>query len=300
VAYLTKASAEERWSILERVALASSHDTAPATAVRRPLELVDQTHEEFESAPPPTVVPVSEPTAAAARVIPVPVQMVGPAAAAGPAEAVGPGSSITASDPAPPTESMVPPTLPSSMPPAAPPQSSTQPRASVPDAAELLFEAMHDLTLLDSALDGARFSLEAALRAVPCLAALVHLRDPASLELVVVHTLGPRADGLLRMRTPQADPLVARASRAGRPVVVTYGGIPGAEDGPCTRHAFFDPWSAAVVPVSHGGQLLGLIEMIDPLDGAPFADAAQDALAYVAERLARFLVDHPAAPMPAA
>jgi hypothetical protein len=165
----------------------------------------------------------------------------------------------------------------------------------VPDAAELLFEAMHDLTLLDAALDGARFCLEAALRAVPCLAGLVHLRDPASLELVVVHTLGPRANVLLRTRTSQADPLVARAARAGRPVVVTYDGIPGSEEVPCSRHTFFDPWSAVLVPVVHGGQLLGLIELIDPLDGAPFGDAAQDALAYVAERLGRFLADHPAA-----
>ncbi len=154
---------------------------------------------------------------------------------------------------------------------------------------------MHELTKLESDSEGARFCLEAALAAVPSLAGLAHLRDPKTLELVVVHAQGPRADGLLQTRTAQSDALVARASRARKPTVATYGAEPDAEKAACPRHAFFDPWSVVVVPVVHGGQLLGLLEMIDPLDGKPFDEHSQSALAYVAGRLGKFLADRAAA-----
>lgn len=154
--------------------------------------------------------------------------------------------------------------------------------------------------MFDTAQAGARFCAQVACAAVPSLAALVHLRDPKSLELVVVHAEGPRAEGLLRTRTLPIDPLVIRASRAGKPVVATYGAEPDAETTKCPRHAFFDPWSVVVVPVTRGGQLLGLIEMVDPIDGNPHGEQAHAALGYIADRLARFLAEHPAEPMPAA
>jgi GAF domain-containing protein len=154
---------------------------------------------------------------------------------------------------------------------------------------------MHELTLLESGPAGATFSLRVALAAVPCLAGLVHLRDPKTLDLVVVHAEGPRADGLVQTRTPLTDSLVARAARAGKPTVATYGAEPDAEKTSCPRHAFFDPWSVVVVPVMHGGQLLGLLEMIDPIDGNPTGEQEQGALTYIADRLGRFLADHASA-----
>jgi len=168
------------------------------------------------------------------------------------------------------------------------------PTKSAVDPAEKLFEAMHELTLLESGPAGASFCLRVALAAVPCLAGLVHLRDPKTLELVVVHAEGPRADGLLHTRTPLTDSLVARAARAGKPTVATYGAEPDAEKTTCPRHTFFDPWSVVVVPVMHGGQLLGLLEMIDPIDGNPTGEQAQGALSYVAERLGGFLAERAA------
>jgi hypothetical protein len=158
------------------------------------------------------------------------------------------------------------------------------------DHSEQLFQEMRRLSGIEGAPVAARFCLEAALRAVPCLAGLVHLRDPALGDLVVVHAQGPRAEALLRTRTTREDPLVARAAAAGKPTVVTYGAEPGTERTRCPRHAFFDPWSVAVVPVLHGGQVLALFEMIDPMDA--FDEHAQGALAYVAARLAKFLAEH--------
>jgi hypothetical protein len=163
---------------------------------------------------------------------------------------------------------------------------------SAVDQAEELFEVMHELMLYESAPAGARFCLEALLKAVPSLAGLVHLRDPASLELVVVHALGPRAVGRLCTRTPLTDALVMRAARAGEPTVVTYGAEPGAEKTMCPRHGFFEPWSVVLVPVTHGGQLLGLFEVIDPVEGNLHDEQAQGAFTYVASCLGRFLAEH--------
>jgi hypothetical protein len=151
---------------------------------------------------------------------------------------------------------------------------------------------MHALSQFESANAGARFCLDVAMRAVPCLAGLVHLRDPATRDLVVGHAEGPRADALLGTRTPTADPLVASALRTGTATVVTYGSDAGAGQSSCPRHAFFDPWSVLVVPVVVGGQLLALFEMIDPVDGKPFDEPSRRALGYVAGRLGQFLAEH--------
>jgi hypothetical protein len=150
---------------------------------------------------------------------------------------------------------------------------------------------MQDLSQLEGAFAGARFCLEAALRAVPSLAGLAHVRDPIRRDLVVLHALGPRADALLGMHNPEGDSLVMRAVHAGKPIAVVYGSEPGAEMATCARHAFFDPWSVVLVPVIQGGQLLALLELIDPTSSSPTDEFTHSALAYVAERLGRFLAD---------
>jgi hypothetical protein len=125
--------------------------------------------------------------------------------------------------------------------------------------------------------------------AVPCVAGLAHLSDPARGDLVVVHARGPRADALLGARTPQADAFVARAVLAGKPTILVSGAEPGAEGTTCERHAFFDPWSVVLVPVVVGGRLLALLELIDPVEGKPVDELPRDELAQVAECLGRFL-----------
>jgi hypothetical protein len=150
---------------------------------------------------------------------------------------------------------------------------------------------MQDLPQLQGAFAGVQFCLDAALRAVPCLAGLAHVRDPATRDLVVLHAQGPRAENLLGTHHPEGDSLVARAMRAGKPIAVVYGSEPGAEAATCTRHAFFDPWGVILVPVIQGGQLVALLEMIDPISTSPSDDLTHSALAYVAERLGRYLAE---------
>jgi hypothetical protein len=174
----------------------------------------------------------------------------------------------------------------------APAPAPAQPAAaSADDPSEELFQAMFELTGMESASEGATYCLEAALHAIPCLAGIVHLRNPATREMTVVHAKGPRAEQLLQTRT-KGDALVDRAARTGKPMLVTYGDAPGAEKTMSPRHRLFDPWSVVLVPVVHGGQLFGLLEMIDPVKG--FDDDVQSALAYVAVRLGGFLAEHTA------
>jgi hypothetical protein len=307
---------------------------APPPPPQRPqLELVDQTREALTPPPPPPsassvhaapavpappAVPAVHAAPAVAAIHAAPAVHAGPprpaptapprpaSAAPSPSASTAPPTVVAASPPpvsaAPPAAAhAAPPPVAQEapVPPSAAPQrlaySAPPPPPALADHAEQLFDAMHELTLHESALSGARFCLQVALAAVPCLAGLVHVRDPKTMELVVVHAQGPRADGLVGTRTPQADALVARAARSSKPTVATYGAEPGAETTKSPRHGFFDPWSVVVVPVVHGGQLLGLLEMIDPIDGNPHDENAQAALGYIATRLGRFLVDHPVA-----
>ena len=172
----------------------------------------------------------------------------------------------------------------------APFSAMSPPRASSLEVTEILFEAMHDLSLFESAVEGGSFCLVTALRVVPCLAGLVHLVDVEAREFVVVYARGPRADKLVLSRVARGDALLERAASGGRPVVLDY----SATDAPpqSERHAFFgDPWSALIVPIVHGGRTLGFLELIDPIDGAPFGAAAESALSYIAERYAEFVAE---------
>jgi hypothetical protein len=58
-----------------------------------------------------------------------------------------------------------------------------------------------------------------------------------------------------------------------------------------SRYAFFGgAWSALVAPVMEGEQILGAIELVDPLDGSCFDERAVAAACYVTKRLAELLV----------
>jgi GAF domain-containing protein len=163
-------------------------------------------------------------------------------------------------------------------------------RATAPEITEILFDSMHELSFFDTAASGGSFCLVTAMRVVPCLAGIVHLYDADAGAFVIVYARGPRAERLVLKCTPDNDELLARAWREKKAIVVEYDG--DAAKPPSERHAFFgDPWSVLVVPVVHGGRVLGMIELVDPLDGAPFGEAAENALKYIAEHYGAFVAD---------
>ena len=159
-------------------------------------------------------------------------------------------------------------------------------RPSLPELTDILFDAMHELSFFDTAVEGASYCLATVLRLLPSLGGMVHLADAQTRELVVVYAQGPRSERLLLSRVPDTDRVVSAAARKGAPLVIEY-----SEAAPAApRHALFgDPWSALVAPVMVGGVCLAVIELVDPLDGSPFDDVSQGALAYVAERYGEYL-----------
>jgi hypothetical protein len=92
-------------------------------------------------------------------------------------------------------------------------------------------------------------------------------------------------------RVAEGDALVKQAADAARPIVIAYDA--NASEPPPARHLTFgDPWSALVAPVLAGEALLGSIELVDPLDGAPFGKDAEAALRFLAERYGAHVSEH--------
>lgn len=240
--------------------------TAPAADTAKTVEIV--TPQTFPEPPPSKpAVPVAAPVVAPVVVAPVvvaPVVVAAPAAVA-PAPVVAPviAAPIAAAIP--------------------------QPTPSRPRGDELiadLFEAVHDLHFQSDAIDGARFVLDLAQQKIPSRAAMVHFYDIDKREFVIVAVAGAATQNLLLRRAPEAEPLLAAAMRKRQPLVTA------GQDSRVTasvRYALLgDVATVCSAPVLHGGRFLGIIEMIDPLDGS-YDPHDVNALAYIAEQFAEFL-----------
>jgi hypothetical protein len=136
------------------------------------------------------------------------------------------------------------------------------------------------------AVEAASVCLAALVQAVGCRAAIAHLWDEKEKSFVVVYALAPSAGVLLNTRHDEKDPLFAEAFAKRKPRVINFsGGRPV-----LTRHAVLaGAWSVLVAPVLDGGSKLGVLELVDPLDGSCFDDRAIAAAHYAAERLGDLL-----------
>jgi GAF domain-containing protein len=151
-----------------------------------------------------------------------------------------------------------------------------------------LFEEMHALHFLADALEGGHFCLAVAMEKLPSKAAYLHLYDIDRREFVVVCTRGHGTEPLLLSRIGESDALLASAMRKRRAVVMN-------ESTPETGVTVsrFAPVGGAkriiVTPVMQAGRFLGAIEIVNPLDGAPFTEAEGNAITYMAEQYAEFV-----------
>jgi len=163
-----------------------------------------------------------------------------------------------------------------------------RPQSAV-DVIDLLFDAMEDLPFLETALEASAFCLSAALRVLPSRAGMVHLYDINTREFITVYTQGENTEKLLMARTPETDALFAAAMGRHRAMAFRYdrGGSPR------DRHTFFGPpRSVLTAPAMVDGRYLGIIELIDPMQGGIFDERAENAISYVADRFAEFLSQH--------
>ena len=167
----------------------------------------------------------------------------------------------------------------------APPPTQEGARTDADELIADLFDAMAELHFQSDAIDAAQFVLGLALEKLPSKVGFVSLFDIDRREYVVVHQVGGRASGVL-LCAPQTMALASLAMKEKRAVL---------SDDPQTLN---DPrWLAAGVkirqvmcaPVQLRGRYLGLIEMADPY-GMPFGEAECNALTYIANQFAEFLV----------
>jgi GAF domain-containing protein len=161
-------------------------------------------------------------------------------------------------------------------------------RAKGDELITVLFEAMHDLHFLRDALEGGDFCLALALETLPSKAGLIHLYDIDRREFVIACTGGKSAAILLLKKHPEAEPLLSRAMRKRRAIV-----IPDAtkdEDTGTERFRVVGGASSLIVaPVMQAGRFLGVIEIINPVDKVPFNEDEGAAMHYIAEQYAEFL-----------
>jgi GAF domain-containing protein len=155
-----------------------------------------------------------------------------------------------------------------------------------------LFEAMHELHFTRDVIEGGDYVLGLALEMIPSRAGIIHLYDIDHREYVVACTSGAGAEGLLNQRHSETEPLLASAMRKRRAIVAAD----AARDDHVQQAARFATLGGAasviVSPVMQGGRFIGVIELVNPLDGAPYTEDEGNAIDYLAEQFGEFVANH--------
>jgi len=164
--------------------------------------------------------------------------------------------------------------------------SAPKKRLSGEDLLTALFEAFNDLHFLRDAIEGAEFVLALTLEKLPSAVGMVSLFDMNKREFVIVRqTGGVRAVGL---RQPERSPIAANAMRTRHAVVISD----PAEAKGATDDRFkvigVEIRSLICAPVELNGRYLGLIELVNPLDGSLFNEGDGNALTYIGQQFAEF------------
>lgn len=159
------------------------------------------------------------------------------------------------------------------------------PPTSHPELLDEVVAALGDLPSFETMVEAVSCCVVTAMQAIPSLAGLAVMRDDARGGYVVVYARGPRAYEVVRTRVAEDDAAIAAARTSGGPVSVEY----GSDRAPPERHAHFgDPWTVFVAPAQSSERCLGVIELVDPIDGRAMGDSARHALATIARGLAEF------------
>lgn len=242
---------------------------------------------------PPSVQPAAPVSAqpVSAAPVPAPVQPAFPSAAdpfaPGSTQPIPPGA-LPAHDPAAAQNNGPPPRRPS-----VPPDMVRTPsgrfvrgRVSGDELITSLFEAMHDLHFLRDALDGGQFCLALASEVLPSRAAIVHFFDIDKREWIVACVRGRDAQQLINARHPESDPVLREAVRTRRALVIPDAASQAAAE---RYHRLGAVKSLIVAPIMQAGRALGALEIINPLDGAPYTPDEGNAMTYIAEQYAEYL-----------
>jgi GAF domain-containing protein len=89
-------------------------------------------------------------------------------------------------------------------------------------------------------------------------------------------------------RHPESDPLLSKAMTRRRAIVLADAANDA--DALTQRYeAIGGAKSVIIAPVMHGGRFIGAIEIMNPIDGAPFTEDEGNALSYISEQFAEFV-----------
>jgi hypothetical protein len=235
------------------------------------------------SVPPPAVTAgpsLAPPPASDSAPATVKMPSVSPAA---PAAAKAPASSKSSSAPA---SSPAKSTRAAAVTPSTPLRAVPQKRLAGEDLLTELFEAFNDLHFLRDSIEGAEFVLALTLEKLPSEVGLVSLFDINKREFVVVRQKGGRR--IVGHRQPERSPLAGSAMRKRHAVVLRDAEeVKGAADDRFTAIGV-ELRSVVCAPVELGGRTLGLIELVNPLDGSLFNEGDGNALTYIGQQFAEF------------
>jgi hypothetical protein len=156
-----------------------------------------------------------------------------------------------------------------------------------------LFETTHELAFMPDVRSGAEFVLGLLKKILPSEAVLIHVFDINTQNFVVVRAYGPSPQQALLSRTPDKDPLCNEVMRRGTSLVVENAAADERFAAARWEALGHKPRRAVCGPVRQGGRYLGLIEIGDPLGEAPVHETEINALDYVCEQFAEFLVNRP-------
>jgi hypothetical protein len=151
-----------------------------------------------------------------------------------------------------------------------------------------LFEALHGFHFLDDVREGAAFLGHVLEEKMRPATVLVHVYDINSGHFVVMSASGSRAAALVDYATPEDEPFVVEIMNDDEATLVLQpGDDPRLSRG---RWLLAEPLrSVLCAPCAIENRYLGLVELIDPLDGSEFDEDDRNALTYAASAFAKFL-----------
>lgn len=165
-------------------------------------------------------------------------------------------------------------------------------RASDTDLIGELFETLHELHFCTDVVSGADFVIKLITRTFGCRRCFVHIFDIDARNFVLVRQAGADAS-LLLTRTPDKDPLFDQVMHA--PAAVK---VDDAASDPRFQSARWlvggaGPRSVLLCAAHQGGRYLGLVELADPMGGAPFSEVEANALEYLCGQFGEFIAERP-------
>lgn len=151
-----------------------------------------------------------------------------------------------------------------------------------------LFEALHGFHFLEDVREGAEFLGGVLAEKMGPATVLVHVYDINSRHFVVMSAMGVRAAALADYATSEEEPFVVEVMKEDEATLV----LQPSDDPRLARGRWLlvEPRrSVLCAPVAIESRYLGLVELVDPVDGSEFNEDDRNALTYAATAFARFL-----------